>query len=229
VLLIFTGLGQKTALPLELIHPLLTPCGVSLVYLRDRQRLLYLNGIASLGDSYGETLAALGRLLPDTTRRLLCFGNSAGGYGALRYGLDLGAERVLGMGAPTDLRPDTLAADARGRAVCLRLEKRVPEMAVDLRPLFESAPRRPRVDLWYGDDMPQDTLHAENLRGVDGVGLHDIAGCAQHDILWHLVGEGRAQAVFREFLAADRDSDPVNRSFESGAARRRLEAFRPDH
>lgn len=203
VALIFPGLAQKTAIPLGMLHAMLSKHGVSLVYLRDRERrTIYMRGISALGTDYHSTIDAIRNMLPDNTKRLLCFGTSAGGYAALRYGLDLSADRVLAMGSPTSFSIDIATWEPRARAFGIRLHKDAPEMAQDLRNVYIAAEKRPRVDLWYGADMPLDKRHAEHMRNVPGVHLHKVPGYKQHDVLWQLVGDGKADDVFSEFISA---------------------------
>lgn len=200
-LLVFTGLEQKSAVPVSTLHTLLAPFGANIIYLRDRQRLGGINGLESVAGNYAGTVAALKKMVPASSKRLLCFGMSAGGYSALRYGLDMGAEKVLCMGSPTDVSAAAAEADGRAKAVWRRLNKVAPEMARDMRAMYACNDKRPRVEMWYGSEMPQDRMHAEHMRGLDGVTVRAIPKCDRHGVLWHLIGEQRAEGIFENFLA----------------------------
>jgi Flp pilus assembly protein TadD len=200
-LLVFTGLEQKSAVPVSTIHTLLAPLGANIIYLRDRQRLGGINGFETLAGNYAGSVAALKKMVPGSSKRLLCFGMSAGGYSALRYGLDMGAEKVLCMGSPTDVSAAAAEADGRAKAVWRRLNKVAPEMARDMRAIYAANEKRPRVELWYGSEMPQDRMHAEHMRGLEGVMVRAIPKCDRHGVLWHLIGEQRAEGIFENFLS----------------------------
>jgi hypothetical protein len=106
---------------------------------------------------------------------------------------------VLGFSAPTILVEDFLLTyDRRARAVVKRVNRHVPDMTVDLRGLLQKAAAPPRVDLYFGSDMPQDRMHAERLSGLPGVTLHPVDGVARHDVAGALLLEGRLLPILRD-------------------------------
>jgi radical SAM superfamily enzyme YgiQ (UPF0313 family) len=75
---------------------------------------------------------------------IFCLGESMGGFGALRYGLELGAEAVLAMGTYTTLLADVgdpVPEDEK------YVNRRLRADAVDLLPLFRGAASIPRITL----------------------------------------------------------------------------------
>jgi tetratricopeptide (TPR) repeat protein len=202
LLLVFTGMAQEAGgIPLPLLHGLLSQLPINVIYLRDYQRLMYLNGIRQIGASYGDTLLALKEI--QTTmgaNRLFCIGTSAGGYAAIRYGLDMGAEAVLGFGAPTNATTNIQEHDNRGPSILYRLFKQVPEMAVNLRRLVEACPQPPNIRLYYGECMPQDRLHAENMAGLTGIELHPTVDFSEHKIVGKLLADGKLEGIIRSGL-----------------------------
>ena len=199
VVLFFNALN---GMPDTLLTSLINQHDVSSISFCDLQRLLYLNGISVLADNYTDTLSAIRSMLPASTKKLLCIGGSAGGYAAIRYGLDLGADAVLGFGAPTNITERFTRNDGRGKAVVRRLVKHVPDKTIDLRELILSADKPPKITLWYGEDMPQDKMHAENLRGLDTVELNAVTGFDGHEIVQKLISEERLQSILSEFLSS---------------------------
>jgi tetratricopeptide (TPR) repeat protein len=199
-LIVFGGLGGRVGVTVNVFHAIVAPLGVNAIYLFDSDRLFHLRGNRVLGHDYAGALEGLRRLLADWhSTRVVSIGNSGGGYGALRYGLDLGAERVLGFSAPTIMSEDFLLRyDRRARATVKRFNRLVPDMAVDLRPLLERAPAAPRIDLYFGSDMPQDRMHAERLQGLPSVNLHPVERVGRHDVAGALLLEGRLAAILEE-------------------------------
>src|SRR5438128_681288 len=65
------------------------------------------HAVRSLGPTRDATLASLRRFIAFREgRRVVCIGNSAGGFAALDYGLALGADAVLCIAGQTNLTPD---------------------------------------------------------------------------------------------------------------------------
>ena len=129
LLLVFTGVGGRAGMALPLAHRWFGTLGVHVVYLRDSCRQAYNDGVRSLGPTYHSTLEGLWRIADGlNARAILTYGNSVGGYGALRFGLDLRARSILAFSAGTCLVPPLVAPE--------HLEQRRLRAALDLRPFF---------------------------------------------------------------------------------------------
>src|SRR6185312_4522808 len=128
--------AQKIGLPIALMHRWAGRLNASLIYLRDFQRFHYLRGITSLGATRDAAIAELRRIVTSLgARRVVCYGNSAGGFAALHYALDLGANAAVSMGGPTNLTPEFNAfLSSEQRALELRkLRTEFPGVSLDLR------------------------------------------------------------------------------------------------
>lgn len=189
IALVFTGLADQAMFPLPIFDRYLATLNLTAVYLRDHNRLLYNNGISSLASDFAGTVKSLHSLVSDLgTRRLITIGTSAGGYAAIRYGLALDAECIVGFSAPTNLTADFLADDGRGRAVARRLQT-LPADALDALPLIQARERPTPIHLVYGEDMREDRRHALHLEGASGVNLHPLPGVDIHGSLGVLAQE----------------------------------------
>jgi hypothetical protein len=121
-----------------------------------------------------------------------------GGFGALRYGLDLGARRVLAIETMTSTKGDVCRAqDERW------LADKLGDLAVDLRALYREHPGAPPATLYYGAENRRDAIHAERFADVPGARVIAIAGSRDHDCLGKLIGDGRFPEILAEFLADD--------------------------
>ena len=201
VVVVFSGLDHGWALNFSELSALLAPMDVGLMFLQDFQRDFYLCGIAALAPDYAGTVEALRRLLPRPGLRLFCLGVSGGGFAALHYGAALGAERSLLVAAQTNGAPGAMQLDARAKIAYRRILQKAPERVVDTRPLLEANPAGPRIDLWYGEQMPRDRQHALHLQGVANVHLHPIDGLSAHDVVTHLTALGRFEPMLKQWLA----------------------------
>jgi pimeloyl-ACP methyl ester carboxylesterase len=190
VLLGFCGRAQQIGMPLNLIHRWFGHLGVHVIYLRDYQGKNYDNGIRSLAPDLGGTLRALRETIAGLgVQRVVCYGNSLGGYGALRYALELQSEAVLCFGAPTNLVPDF--GNIRLR------EKRGVAPGLDLRPLYQRASRAPRTHLVYAEHHASDRTQASNFAGLPTVSLEGVHGASGHDVFLRVLLDGRYERLVR--------------------------------
>jgi hypothetical protein len=197
LLLLFCGAGHRLGLPLPLIHRWFGRLPAHLVYLRDFRRLFFMKGVPSLGADRAATAAGLRAIAGSFgARRILCYGNSAGAFAALHYGLCLEADAVLAMSGPTNLSADfNMHLSSRGSAA--RLRASLPEETVDMRRAYAAAERPPRVRLVHSDSHWDDRLQAENMSGLPGAMLQPIEGYAHHNV----VAESIRRGLFDEQLA----------------------------
>lgn len=185
-IIVFSGGARGYWLLLDELHRVLRGCGAHLIYLRDFGHSYYLAGDPELGIAdYGGMLAMLREQAAGLgATRLACLGNSAGGYAALRYALDLGAEAALAFSMHTnpEMMHDRQVAPAFNAIV-----QRNPGVEFDLARAYARASRTPRVILCCGADHQMDRREAERMRGLPGVRLVAAEGLASHGaIRWFL-------------------------------------------
>jgi pimeloyl-ACP methyl ester carboxylesterase len=189
VLLGFCGRAQRMGMPLNLIHRWFGPLNAHVVYLRDYSNNHYDNGIRALAPDFRETLQVLRDLIANLgTSRVVCYGNSLGGYGALRYALGLQAEAVLSFAGPTVLHP------SYGESL---LQQRGLAGGLNLRPLYERALSTPRVHLVYSEHHANDRKNALNFHGLRNVTMEMAQGGVSHDAFLHTLFNGRYEPLIR--------------------------------
>ena len=206
VVLVFSTLrgnfGMLKGWPsVALVHRFLGTFPVSAVYLRDETACLNLAGNRAFGGDYGACLAGL---------RALCatrgwsdgytMGLSAGGYAALRFGLDLGVRGVLSFSGSTDQTPGPNIAkrhpDVRA------LSEKAPHMAVDLAPLMRAAARRPRMLLCYGERNEHDAAMAQRLAEFPETELVPFSGFEGHSTFMEASRLGQLRSLTARLLQA---------------------------
>jgi pimeloyl-ACP methyl ester carboxylesterase len=177
------GTGRQLGMPVNLMHRWFGQLGVHVAYLRDFRRDNWEAGADGLGETYADAVEALRQRASELgVRRILSFGNSFGGYLALRVGLDIGAEAVLVVGGPTN--------------TTLEFAGELPRSGIrpglDLRPLYAAAGvRAPRVHLVYSADHASEKAHALHMAGLAGVTMAGVAGRSEHGAVRYLVERGR--------------------------------------
>lgn len=197
-IIVFPGGAQRFWLSMQAMHRILRSFGCHLVYVRDFASSYYLAGDPGRGLDYDELVDEVRKTTKSIgATRLFCIGNSAGAYGAMRFGLDLGAEAVLGFGTPTD--PGALPI---WRADFARLYQKLSAAGgtTDLRKLFAASPSPPRATLCYGAGHDGDREQAEQMAGLPTVRLLPTPGVATHNVIAEYLRDGSFQTIVAAML-----------------------------
>jgi tetratricopeptide (TPR) repeat protein len=199
--IVFSGLADRMVMPLPIFDRYLAELGVSAIYLRDRKRMGYFQGVKSLGD-YDESVVGLKKILAGLgADEVHTIGNSAGGIGAISLGIDLAAKYIVGFSAPTSITRAAADMDRRTVVFAERMLGSVPEARRDLRGRLMRRTDGGQTHLFYGSDMPEDRMHAQALTGIAGVKLYPLPGLAGHGALFRLAQTGDLRRVFANRFA----------------------------
>jgi hypothetical protein len=199
-LLAFCGGAQKMGIPLNLIHRWFGQLGVHVIYLRDYRRNLFDNGIQCLASDLAGTLGILRKIIANLEiQRVVCYGNSLGGYGALRYALELPSEAVLSFAGPTNLVPPLETHPLPRR--------RVPQ-GLNLRPLYQHANCAPRAHLVYSEHNAFDRAQASNFAGLPTVSLEMVPGATEHNVFLDVLFQGRYERLIQWLVDPHRGAGP---------------------
>jgi pimeloyl-ACP methyl ester carboxylesterase len=172
---------------------------MNVIYLRDFRNLCFSSGVRSLAPSRGETVRALRRILATLgARRIVCYGNSVGGFAAVHYAADLGADAAVSLAGPTDLT--TLRSPLGQRLRMMNAEK-------DLNRILSEAEAPPQVLVVCGDGNWDDRLQAENLAGQPTVTVRLVEQFGGHSVAAELICRQQFGAVL-EWLAGTTRADP---------------------
>jgi hypothetical protein len=187
VILLFCGAAHELGLPVAMEHRWHGNLNASLIYLRDFRRCSYLHGLTSLGTNREATLAEIRRIVASIgARHIVCYGTSAGVFGALSYALALNAEAVLGMSGPTNLTA-RFTEYSPWEKYRPKVNAEMPNVALDMRPLYACASRPPRVQMVYGQDYWDDRIQAEHMSGLSCVTLHPLEDFFEHNSIVEVI------------------------------------------
>lgn len=186
LVIVFTGVSRQFWISLDILHRILGRYFGQIVYLRDHRSIFYLAGVGDWG-GYDATLKRLRDIAAQAkAAKLFVMGISAGGYAALKYGLDLSADAVLALSPRTEL--GHLREKEKSASRLRRL--RIPAEALDLLPAYDRAPRRPQSTIVFGAKNERDALQAQRLAHLPEVRLMPLAGVAAHNVMVHLLTAG---------------------------------------
>ena len=210
VIIVFTGLGPRFWLSLMVLHAFLKRLGTHIIYLTDLRYFIFFDGLETVAKGYRGLLEAL----LDTARSLGAedihiMGNSAGGYVALRYAMDLHAKTFLGTSIRTDLSlGSTLPLGSFFDDPALDA---YPHMRVDLKPLLARSAWPERIMLFCGEQNPVDLPHAMHLAYLPNVELTLLGSHVDHDVIAGLLGRGQLDAVLKRFVEPGPIDKPIRR------------------
>jgi hypothetical protein len=189
---------------LMLPQSLLSLRDTHLIAVRDPLRCFALFGIPGLGDSYRLALGAIRQLMAAMgATDLYCTGVSAGGYPALRYALDLGAQGVLGFSAPTtlDVADDDNAPLSRyPQLTALYKRKHELDFDLDLARSYAAAPVRPSAILMYSSSHNRDAWLAHRMANLAGVTIKAVSPEAGHRVFLWLNNQNYVRDYVAEML-----------------------------
>lgn len=177
-LLIAAGglLGELSMPPFEFFRVAQgLPC--KRIFMRDLHQAWYHRGLPGYGGDLDSVVDALRSIIAGAgVDRLVFAGSSAGGYAALLFGAQLGAQTVLCFGGQTVIEPAVLArfGDHRWDAQLLPLAEagKLDTAWTDLRQALPGVRcADTRLELYYDRSVSADRQHAEWLRDIDGVRL----------------------------------------------------------
>jgi tetratricopeptide (TPR) repeat protein len=176
-LLVFSGGNDGMAMPLPIFDRFLAPLPAAVVYLKDFRRLNYLLGIGQLAAGYAGTIDALRGIVDRLgARRVSAIGNCDGAFAAMRYGIELGAERVIAFDPPTHHSDEIVPRLEQARNFKRRrLAAAVPDMT-DLRPFLLAANGRTQIEILFREDEARERSHAQHVADAPGVTLVPVAG-----------------------------------------------------
>ncbi len=199
-LILFCGARHRLGMSLPLVHRWLERLGVSLIYLRDFHGLCYLKGVASLGSDLASTIEALRRTMEGLGAcRAVCLGCSGGGFGAMRYALELGGD-AISMGSPVNMEP-AFNEHMNHLAAAAQLKSAFPDEDLDLRRRISAAARPPRTLVVYGERNWNERIHAEHMAGAPGAALHALAHYKGHGAAPELIRRGELLPLIEGFIA----------------------------
>lgn len=186
---VFTGLSERVSgLPISIFDRILALAGYRTIFLRDSSRSGFACGIRSVAPSARATVDHLRTL---TRRRadeeLLVIGTSGGGYAALRYGLELEADRIVVISGGTVCDPQDMArlGDSRAPLIARRAVERAgpDDFTAPVHSIIADYDKHPEITLHFSAGMEIDRAHAGLLAGYPGVTLAPCDGDTRHNII----------------------------------------------
>jgi len=201
LIVVFTGNAQRVGFPLPLVHGLFQAAGCPVLYLKDKTRHAFCDG---LGGGRAALIARIREKMDHAgIRRSILVGSSSGTYAALHYARALAASHVMGLAGPTRIDP----VDTRPQMQGLRDKITAVGLPLDAVEGF-GAGEACRIRYYYGEEHPRDTDYARHLFRSGAGEAVAVRGHANHVVLDVISGLGFFQADLAAAVAGGAFTDP---------------------
>ena len=204
LIVVFTGQAHRFNAPLPLVHGLLETTGCPILYLKDKSKSVFLEGIGEAPSAAALTSRIQEAKTQLKCRRTIVLGSSSGSFAALRFAHDIGATHLICLAGPTRIEPDDHRPPIqRLRQIMERLNQTTD--AVDPRLKHGGC----RVRYYYGENNARDGSFARHLATSGLADVIAIRGHENHVVLDVLCAAGVFQADLAAAVAGTNFPDPA--------------------
>jgi hypothetical protein len=203
-LIAFGGIAGGLVIPPFEFFRLTEDLPVGKVFIRDHDQAWYQFGVRGLGDDPASACAALRATLDDHgVRRVVTFGNSAGGFAAILFGVLLGAAEIHAFAPQTSMTRGFRArhVDRRWSSEVRAMRRRRPaDPTLDLAPVLAGADAHGPINVYFAQSHRLDRAHATHLAGAPQVTLHP-AETGDHALIRGMRDSGLLRQILETSLA----------------------------
>jgi hypothetical protein len=204
MLVVFSDMGQKLGgCPLPLLQSYLSRLGVHVLYIRDLENVFYLNG--QPWDSYD--LSATIRRIETLSQHhgitsFLTMGTSSGGFGALHWGLQLPAQRIVSLAGPTNLTLCLPEITQKQKEAGIPEPLRANPWAANAAARLRLPGPKPQFRLIVAANNDNDTRFAQDLGSPlpSHITIETLEQTSAHNVLIPLVQQGRLEPLLLELV-----------------------------
>lgn len=206
LLITFGGFSQQLGIPIFEFNRITDSFeNLNRIFLRDTMQMWYHLGLPGVGENIDGIAGHLREYTSHpSTRRVIVFGNSGGGYAAILFGYLLQADQVHAFAPRTFIHPlqrlvhlDLPRSSPQNMA---RLLLRGQRNYFDLRQVLTGRPNfKTRYHVYFSTADRVDTLHGTHIEPVPQVSLHQYAD-GQHDLIKKLKQDGRLGRIIEQAL-----------------------------
>jgi hypothetical protein len=198
LIIVFTTMYNNFYMSNPVFIAFLLQFGISILILKDATRFNYLKGVKGLGNDLAEVAKKIKLIITkEGIREVLITGFSSGGYASLILSCLVPCNRYLGFSIRSDFSDHSPLPSAKffTNEVREKVEKR---WRINLKEWLNASQMQCRKDIYVGQDTSVDLQHANNLRQVNNLHLHELS-CG-HITLAPLMENGELTNVFRNFI-----------------------------
>jgi len=160
-LMVFGGMACSVGMPPKEFFNSLPENNLNIIFVKDFLQCWYQRGLVGKSVDIGTTTKYLESIIPKETERLVCLGTSAGGYAAIRFGVDLGAARIITFSPQTKISHRVFN---RFKSLDSRIDDiNLNGSDLDLNE-FLSCKKNRNIELYYGVENKTDVIEALHIK-----------------------------------------------------------------
>lgn len=166
--------------------------GANTVLMRDRHRAWYQRGVVGVGPGPAD----VAKLVCNATgpgRRVVTLGMSMGGFAAILFGVQGGADEVIAMSPQTTMKPAHLTAfeDSRFKLHIAKPTWKASSRHLDLANVLKVRQEsKTRIRIFYGEHTSADVAHAEHLKTCRNIELSLLSDCDHAEVGARIIHDG---------------------------------------
>lgn len=188
-LLVFGGMATRPSMPPKEFFKSFSEKDMNIVFVKDFKQCWYQNGLVGKSHDVESTIRVLGGLIPPSTKNLICLGTSAGGYAAIRFGVELNADRIIAFAPQTLIGTQVFkrfkSADSRIEEVDINS----PDF--DLAKILSVKPHG-NIEVHFGQFNEADSAAADHIKEYVNLYPYPFKG---HGIAAYLKGNGTLKEI----------------------------------
>jgi pimeloyl-ACP methyl ester carboxylesterase len=200
----FGGMAHTRDMPIFEFFHTASHMDTNAIFVRDLRHAWYHRGLPGIARNIDGIAAHLDGLIKSKPFKQVTFvGSSTGGYAAILFGFLLHADTVIAFVPKTFLSPwmRLLRFDVKTWAQmgALIWSRTAQKEYFDLRRVLQSRPADTEFHVHYSANARVDILHAERLRGVPNVHLHEHRD-GGHKLVRKLRDTGKLKEILLQSL-----------------------------
>ncbi|APB98208.1 alpha/beta fold hydrolase [Polynucleobacter asymbioticus] len=198
LIIVFTTMYNNFYMSNAVLAAFLLQFGISILILKDATRFNYLKGVQGLGDDLSKVANKIQLIIDqEGIKEVIIAGFSSGGYASLLLSCLVPCNRYLGFSIRSDLSEHSALAPPKFFLSEVRelLDKR---WLINMRERLTTAAIDCRKEIYVGKDNTEDMRHADNLRGLPDVHLHELP-CG-HITIAPLMQTGDLTRIFHNII-----------------------------
>ncbi len=162
-LIVFGGMALKPSMPPKEFFKTFMKKNINVIFVKDFEQCWYQKGLLGKSHDLESTYRYLKSIIPKETEHLISIGTSAGGYAAIRFGVQLKAERILAFAPQTNITRKIFQQfkSLDSRIGDLDLDS---DTDLDLSKYLSKNKIESKIELYYGKYNRGDELAATNIK-----------------------------------------------------------------